>query len=54
MTDGDAADEWWITLPPRRRAQIHRWIVNPEDPGEIPGQLELLDHEKGHTDEPST
>lgn len=43
MTDETAADKWWDNLPPRRRAQIHNWIVAPqEDPGELPGQLPLI------------
>lgn len=44
MTDARAADDWWATLPPKRRSQIHHWIVAPDDdPGELPGQMTLID-----------
>lgn len=45
--DADAADTWWDTLPPRRRSQIHRWIVSPDQTTpQIPGQLDLLEPPK--------
>lgn len=40
-TAAQAADEWWHTLPPERRAQIHRWVDRPHTHHETPGQIEI-------------
>lgn len=36
-----AADEWWLSLPPERRAQIHRWVDGPTHSRECEGQIEI-------------
>lgn len=38
------ADSWWDTLPPTRRAQVHRWVAGAHSSAEpIPGQLDMLE-----------
>lgn len=38
------ADSWWDTLPPQRRAQVHRWVAGQHGaPEPIPGQSDLLE-----------
>lgn len=45
MTDEDDDREawrWWESLPPERRAGIHRWIESKKfQPVEVPGQLAI-------------
>jgi len=37
------ADEWWDTLPPARRAQVHGWLNRGADRSrEWPNQLVLV------------
>ncbi|MFC3850097.1 hypothetical protein ACFORJ_07950 [Corynebacterium hansenii] len=40
--DDREAWRWWESLPPGRRAGIHRWIESKKhEPDEIPGQLAI-------------
>lgn len=46
-----AADEWWDTLPPSRREQIHGWVANPrpaDDEQHHPDQLTIFDGGNAH------
>ncbi|WP_161795975.1 hypothetical protein [Corynebacterium renale] len=51
MSDSREADRWWDFLEPVRRVQIHRWIENPVHVATIPGQIPLIDVEKGKEQE---
>ncbi|EEI16331.1 hypothetical protein HMPREF0298_1917 [Corynebacterium lipophiloflavum DSM 44291] len=39
------ADDWWDTLPDKRRVEIWRWVEQPHRKGyePAPGQLDLMD-----------
>ena len=36
-----AADDWWDSLPPARRAGIHGWVGNDRNPSPDPGPDQL-------------
>lgn len=36
-----SADDWWHSLSPDRRNQIHRWVDPPIGQPATPGQYEL-------------
>lgn len=45
-----AADDWWDSLPPSRRAQVHGWLTpggRGLDGGEHPDQLVIFDAKEG-------
>lgn len=38
------ADDWWDSLPPNRRAQVHRWVAGAHGTADpIPGQLAMME-----------
>ena len=41
MDPARAADDWWNSLPPARRAQIHHWVDRPATHAEVEGQYEI-------------
>ena len=41
MSAANAADDWWNTLPPDRRAQIHRGVDGPPTVLHVEGQYEI-------------
>lgn len=36
-------DTWWASLPRSRREQIYRWVEQPSEQPELPGQGDLFD-----------
>lgn len=41
MRDRDL-DDWWASLEPKRKAQIHAWLAKESDQTELPNQIALF------------